>query len=323
MDSIKSIVYRTRSVVREEKKMSNNLVDNVDKYSTSDYSSGYESSDDDTNTFGGTTVLPKSDNYVDTDDENLVETDDECGNNNNLVNTDDECGNNNDLVDSNCPNKMNLILVFDVQKTGTLLNRETMHNIDIENSPYILQLSFVVFDIDKREVIAHYNSYIDIHDSVIITPNISSRTGIVKDMCNQGNSIEEVLFEFYHWYIRCNEIVSHNLNNDKEMIIIECVRNYERMEARNCQVSNLFSDIYNHRTNKSYYCTMLHGKKVCNILRVSNYNSSHKYQKYPTLTELHKALFAGPVPSGLDHTSVHTMVCLKCYLSLKLSKDVV
>ena len=317
----KSSVYRTRSVTREERINSKgSIVDEIEI--TNDFTKEKEKenlivldlNDDNTEDELSTDFTFKKNVVVD-----LVESDsstnfvDDSDRSTNFV---DESDTDDDIGDGTPASKRNLVLVFDVKTTDLILKREPMQRIDVKNSPYILQLCFIIFDLDKQEIIARYNSYIDIHDSVIISPKITSRTGIVRDLCNNGNTIDEVLFEFYHWYILCNEIVAHNLQFDKEMIIIECIRNYDRMKVKHCEISILFSDIYNNRKNKLYYCTMLYGKNVCNILRASSYNSSHTYKKYPTLSELHETLFIDNTLPQCHDASMDVMVCLKCYLSL-------
>ena len=188
--------------------------------------------------------------------------------------------------------------------------------IKTEGSPYILQLSFIVFDTNKNEPIQQYNSYVNVADSVEISSKITSITGIVRKTCNlYGNSIENVLMEFYYWYQKCHQIIAHNLNFDKEMILIETIRNYDKLVQKGCIPEILFSDVYNRHNKKTLFCTMLSGKNVCNILRHSNFNQNHKYQKYPTLSELCKKLL-GNVPHGLHDANVDTLACLHCYLEL-------
>ena len=209
-------------------------------------------------------------------------------------------------------------MIFDVETTGLLPKRESncVSSINIEYSPHILQLSFIVFNTKKNEMVVQYNSYVKVDDLVEISPKITSITGITRKTCQMyGNPIEELLMEFYQWYIKCNRIVAHNLNFDKEMIIIETIRNYAKLLQNGYVPEILFSETYNTRTNKSLFCTMLSGKHVCNLLRVSTFNKNQKYQKYPTLAELCIKLL-GQVPIGLHDASVDTRACLDCYLAL-------
>ena len=81
--------------------------------------------------------------------------------------------------------KRNTVMVFDVETTGLIPKRgpKTIFTDDISISPYILQLSFIVYDMNTSEVIKTFNSYIDIDDTIEISPKITELTGIVRETC--------------------------------------------------------------------------------------------------------------------------------------------
>ena len=218
-------------------------------------------------------------------------------------------------------NKQNLILVFDVETTG-LIPKRGLENIEL--CPYILQLSFIVYDTNKSEIKRKFNSYVNINDGIDVTPKITELTGITKETCKMlGKPIEYVLTEFYNEYQSCDVIVAHNIEFDKEMISIEVIRNYSKMVENGCLYpSLLFNRIYDNVNHKEIYCTMKNGKKFCDLWtggstnELSTKTNIRRYQKNPKLSELYYKIF-NTIPTGLHDAQVDTDVCLKCYIHLR------
>jgi DNA polymerase III alpha subunit (gram-positive type) len=201
-----------------------------------------------------------------------------------------------------------LIMVFDVETTGLIPKRDG----NINSCPYILQLSFIVYDVINKKTIRTFDSYVNIDDSIEISKKITEITGIVKETCKIGNPIEKVMTEFYKEYMKCDIIIAHNINFDKEMIMIEIIRNNNKMIELGCEIpSLLFNNTFNSIENKKLYCTMLSGPKI----------SIDKYKKVPKLSELHCKLF-GVIPDGLHNALVDTKVCLRCYLQMEENFDI-
>ena len=71
-------------------------------------------------------------------------------------------------------------LVYDVETTG-LLPRNKI-KLDLSKCPYIIQLSFVVYDIKENEIVCEYDSYIK-NENIVIPELISNITGITKEKC--------------------------------------------------------------------------------------------------------------------------------------------
>jgi DNA polymerase III alpha subunit (gram-positive type) len=215
----------------------------------------------------------------------------------------------------------NLIMVFDVETTGLLPKRDVISK-DISSCPYILQLSFIVYDVTTKKTMRIFDSYVNIDDSIVVSKKITEITGIVKDTCKAiGNPIEEIMTEFYKEYMKCNTIIAHNINFDKEMIMIEIIRNNKKMIELGCEVpSLLFNNTFNHIENKKLYCTMLSGTKQCEILKES-IDKKRVYKKIPKLSELYFKLF-DVIPDGLHNSLVDTKVCLRCYLQMEENFDI-
>ena len=217
---------------------------------------------------------------------------------------------------------MTRIMAFDVETTGLLpkFDKETGKMPPITAYPLILQLSFVIYDIEKQAVVQKYNEYIKVESHIEITPFITGLTGISRELCDdKGIPICQVLRDFCEAYMSVDCVIAHNLFGfDKKMIELEIQRNITKLSG----VSNmcfLFNDTFNDLRNIRTCCTMNLGKNICNIF-VENQNGT-KWKKGPKLVELHEFLF-GTKPDGLHDALVDTMVCMKCYLKIKFDIDI-
>lgn len=200
-----------------------------------------------------------------------------------------------------------IVLVFDVETNGLLPKNE------YEKNPYILQLSYIVFDTDTRKTIKKYNNYIKVDEEVIIRNEITKLTGITKEKCREeGVPILEALYALYFDYSSCNCIIAHNFKFDATMIRIELERNDAPEELR-----NLMNPQYEEKLKMNRYCTMMHSIDLCaiQVSAINKKGENFTYRKWPKLCELHQYLF-GYIPDGLHDSMVDVEVCLKCYLQL-------
>jgi DNA polymerase III subunit epsilon len=210
------------------------------------------------------------------------------------------------------------ILVFDVETTGLIPKQGRDH---IEINPYIIQLCFIVYETENNQIIRTFNEYVSIDDSVQIPAKITEITGIVRETCqDKGKPIEYILTELYNEYLLCNVIVAHNIDFDKEMVMIEVMRNYSKMVDNGCSnPSLLFNKVYNYVNSKNLYCTMRNGLDFCNLWTDGKIDDtgrvSRRFKKNPKLSELYFKIF-NQTPVGLHDALVDTEVCLKCYIHL-------
>ena len=218
------------------------------------------------------------------------------------------------------------ILIFDVETSGLMPRADyTKPPPPVEAYPYILQISFVIYDLTNWRVERMYNTYIRVAPSVEISPFITELTGITREKCDNGVPIVEALTEFYNEYRKSDMIVAHNIDFDKAMITLEMQRNAESMVSVCPHYSCVFSEMYNKLNNVEIYCTMKSGKNLCNIM-VKPANKidattgaeieSKTYKKFPKLSELHEFLF-NETPKNLHDSMVDTIVCLRCLLLMR------
>ena len=204
----------------------------------------------------------------------------------------------------------NLVLIFDVETTGLIPKTE----FALDLCPYIIQLSYVVFNVDAKKIEKKYNAYINIPAKVQITPEIERLTGITRAKCNSGVVITEALEKLYTEYIKCNKIIAHNIEFDSKMVKIELARNTGRKTRHLCDLLNME---YEKIKNITRYCTMANSIDICNILidAIDQRGQAYQYKKFPKLAELHQILF-GYIPENLHDSMVDTLACLRCYMKM-------
>lgn len=193
------------------------------------------------------------------------------------------------------------VLVFDVETTGLISKNTT----DLLLLPSVIQLSFVIFNVNTYQITQKYNSYIKI-ENIVLEDKIIELTGITNAICEtKGVSIQDAITELYKAYLRCDCVIAHNLDFDKRMIEIEMQRN------------NIQFPIF---TNPQIpmHCTMMDSIHLCDII-IDGKNG--KFRKFPKLVELYNKLFQY-IPENLHNSMVDVLVCLRCFLKIKLKKDI-
>lgn len=213
-----------------------------------------------------------------------------------------------------------IILVFDTETSGLL--PKAGEDTNIEKYPFILQLSFVLYDMQSQRTIHKYNKYIRVPENVVISKFITNLTGITRQMCNDGVSIVSAIQDFYRAYKLCDAIVGHNISFDRQMLEIETIRNYGILSQTIPMAAFMFNTTFQRLENKQMCCTMAMGRNVCNLMVPSKTNPSNAYKKNPKLEELYMHLFQEKMPNAHD-AMFDTIACLRCFVMLKIGADVV
>ena len=215
-------------------------------------------------------------------------------------------------------------LVFDVESTGLLPNnrRNSTNAVPITEYPYILQLSFAIYDLSQKQIIRKYDAYIDIPDDVVISDLVTNITGITKEKCkNEGKPIVEVLEQFYEAYMFCEGLVAHNMDFDEKMISVELERNRPAIMEKAPYCFMTFNPMYEKVHGIDRYCTMRKGTDMCNILVESKMPGRPPSKKWPKLSELYAKLFDGGTVEGLHNSMIDVLTCLRCYLKMRHGYD--
>jgi DNA polymerase III epsilon subunit-like protein len=221
----------------------------------------------------------------------------------------------------NTPN-MSRVLIFDVETTGLLPKTK----VPLEQCPYILQWSFVLYNLNTCQIEQQYDKYINVSYEIAISPFITELTGITEEMCRRGVSILEAMDAFYHMYMMADCIVAHNMQFDAAMVKIEMCRNRERIEQEMPYCSRILNLEYERARGVYRYCTMRNGTALCNIPQAEKPDGSVSVttkirMKWPKLVELYGKLF-DRAPQNLHNSLVDVLACLRCLLKMKFNTEI-
>lgn len=196
---------------------------------------------------------------------------------------------------SNVTNKSNMVLIFDTETTG-LLPKNMPKNIwaltdnELQEFPYITQLSAVLYDVTNHKICQVFNTYIRIPEDVDIPDIVTEITGITREKCNSGMSIQNALQKFHKLWSLSGSIVAHNMWFDSKMIKLEFKRNH------------MYCDIF--KDYDTMQCTMIQGM---------HHIGANRFVK---LSYLYEQLFGSLPDVQLHNSLVDTIVCLRCYLKV-------
>ena len=190
------------------------------------------------------------------------------------------------------------ILVFDTETTGLPTERNAAI-IATHKWPYIVQLSYILYDTECDMVINYSDQIIKLPANISISKESEAIHKISNEMSRtKGVDIKRELIEFNLLLLEADILIGHNLSFDKNMIMVECVRN------------KLQQNFTKNNIKRKEYCTMKKSIHICKIIAVSR--SGEEYYKYPKLMELYKHYFDS-VPDNLHNSMVDILACLRCY----------
>ena len=183
---------------------------------------------------------------------------------------------------------VNTILVFDTETTGLL----PKNKVDIENLPYVVQISWVIYDLELKHVIKE-------KDFIVKVNNHISNSDIhgINDLISQekGVDIGGVMKEFICDMNEVDLLICHNYGFDSKMIEIELLRLKRNLEIK------LFK-------KRPYYCTMMETIDFCGL--ESNFYGTYKW---PKLCELYELMFDCQF-ENMHNSLADVNATLRCYL---------
>tara|TARA_B100001093_G_scaffold518010_1_gene601370 strand:+ start:2299 stop:2949 length:651 start_codon:yes stop_codon:yes gene_type:complete len=198
------------------------------------------------------------------------------------------------------------LLVFDTETTG-LPKDKNASIISTNNWPYIVQLSYILYDTDLDLVLDYSDNIIKLPDNVFISKESENIHKISNEISRtKGVDIKILLKEFNDTLLKAHVIIAHNISFDKKMILVECIRN------------KLEQNFTRNSTRKSEFCTMKNSVNICKIIKEKA--NGNTYFKYPKLVELHNHFF-NSTPDNLHNSMVDILVCLRCYGKIKFNID--
>ena len=199
------------------------------------------------------------------------------------------------------------VLVFDTETTGLPAERNASY-METDKWPHIVQLAFILYDTEKKKLLAAHDYIVQLPEGVTISSESQQIHGISSARCRrQGVPVSFVLEEFGECQKAADMMVAHNLSFDKRVILAAC---------RRVGVRQYF---FVGKSVKPEYCTM---KRTKDIPVVVATNSRGEYNKFPTLTELYCHIFDGASPRGQHDAFADILICLRCYVMLEHSYDI-
>lgn len=189
-----------------------------------------------------------------------------------------------------------IVIVFDTETSGLIKDNDF---------PHILQLSYVVYNTSVNSIITIEDDYINVPDSINITPESSNVHGISKDLCKEkGISIVDALNKFNRFMIMSDKVVGHNIEFDIRMVLAEAYRN---------NVNMVFDA-------ENVFCTMKESVNVCKI-KMNCKKTGKEFYKFPRLNELYFHYY-GKEPKNTHNSLVDILLCLVCFGNLHKNIDI-
>lgn len=189
-----------------------------------------------------------------------------------------------------------MFLIFDLETTGLPKNYK-LDYCNVDNWPHIVQFSWTLCNCGANE---------EVHD-FIIKPNgytIPDESAMVhgittEEALNKGYNLKTIIKLFWEDLIRCDYVVAHNLDFDKNVLLANIIRVFSKSDKK-----------INEFNSKTMICTMKKTEEWCQI-------PPFKYEswKYPKLSELYFKLFNTELEGA--HNSKYDVINLsKCFFKL-------
>jgi DNA polymerase III epsilon subunit-like protein len=216
-------------------------------------------------------------------------------------------------------------MIFDTETTGLIpfKNRD-----NINNWPYIVQLSYIVYDTETDVITSKYDNIIKMDDGIKIPIESSNIHHITDEMSKlDGIPIYEAIIQMFMDLQNVELIIAHNISFDISMITTEVHRLIDidilespLNEYNIVHVLKINKIISSDSFKNKLFCTMKTSKKMCNIITISK-TTQKPYIKFPKLSELHFKLF-DIEPSQLHNSFNDVLICLRCFYKLKYDVDI-
>lgn len=191
------------------------------------------------------------------------------------------------------------ILIFDTETTGLPTERNPSI-LETEKWPYIVQLSFILYDDITNKIDYYSDEIIKLPENVEISEKSITMHKITKDISNEkGIPILDALINFNKNLEIADLVVAHNISFDKRLVMVECIRN---------KIKQQFTT---QGKKKDEHCTMKSNVEFCAIERINQFNNK-TFFKYPTLTELYFKLY-DTEPKGTHNSMADIIICICCF----------
>ena len=173
------------------------------------------------------------------------------------------------------------VMVFDTETSGLIPRHKAGTPFPpIEAYPYIMQISWTVYNVLTGKIEEVVNEYIAVPNTVEISPEATKVNGITREvLLAKGVPIVPILEKFFVAYMKCDCIVAHNIQFDSEVVRKEMWRNREGLnrKIRNPERVNMMCGVFTKKFNGAYhietFCTMMSSVELVGIDFVAKPNA--------------------------------------------------
>lgn len=182
-----------------------------------------------------------------------------------------------------------------------------------ETWPYIVQLSYIMFDTDTNETIVK-DVYVELPPNFTTPEYLASAHDITRAAIESGLNTERIdiidaLEEFMTFFRDADVVTGHNVDFDVNMLLAECIRTDNNA---------VFSEIINIKNSKSkIYCTACNATNVVKICYDYNCKKEPPIFKMPKLNQAYFRMFGyAPNESALHNALIDVVACLRVFYRL-------
>ena len=184
-----------------------------------------------------------------------------------------------------------------------------------ETWPYIVQLSYIMFDTDTNETIV-VDDYIEISPKFTDPKYLATAHPITKAAIESGLkaetriNISDSIDKFMTYFNTANVVTGHNVKFDINMLLAECTRNNN---------DAVFNKLIEPESAAKIYCTAC---KSTNVVKIF-YQYANRYKNPPTVfktPKLNQAYFRmfgyAPNEAALHNALIDVVACLRVFYRL-------
>jgi DNA polymerase III epsilon subunit-like protein len=221
---------------------------------------------------------------------------------------------------------------------GKLLNFADLTNPSsvwkqvLSSWPSIIQLSYIVYDLENPSKSKIFNKYIDIPDHVVIAESSIAihhidREKIRCEPAEKKALAEDAVAEFMNDIMDPDvvTVVGHNVQFDRKAVIAELLR----LSGANVGVETE-KQLQFLMNNKKFTCSMEVTAPICNIQIAVNYKDKKTGEdkvfykvKSPKLIEAYQYYFGySPDGDALHDALIDVILCLRVFIKYKYNEDI-
>jgi DNA polymerase III epsilon subunit-like protein len=178
--------------------------------------------------------------------------------------------------------------------------------------PYIVQLSYIMFDMDTNETIER-DIYVNMPsqfttEEYLATAHPITSTAIRAGLEANRVNVAEALEEFMTFFRDATVVTGHNVNFDINMLLAECTRNNK---------PEILNEIVAAKSANKIYCTACKSTNLVKIYQTYNRDKNPPVFKTPKLNEAYFRMFGyAPNESALHNALIDVVACLRVFFRL-------